>query len=314
MTTLSSLIVARQAASISQVDEALARQVVRGGDLGTCVLELGHDRRRGAASVARRSARVRGRSSGRAAGRFARRLRLVPPAVALRYGIYPLEERDGELHVAVAEPLPQAVEDDLGFALGAHLRQFVAPLVRIRQAIARDYGLPLDRRFARLLAKLERRPDPSPSDIPPRNDQTPPFPGSGVRLSKTGTMIVQNAVPPPSAPLSEQTPSNLGPQRIIAPPARRNTWPGMASAPPDEASVQIPRPARTPSTPPEIVPSPAPPVVVPAPVAPQAVAAPPDRRPHPIRPPIRTPPARIPPPRRQPTFPPNLRLRRPNAA
>jgi len=41
MTTLSSLLIARRAASIAEVDEALARRVVRGGDLGTCLLELG---------------------------------------------------------------------------------------------------------------------------------------------------------------------------------------------------------------------------------------------------------------------------------
>ena len=41
MTTLSSLVVARQPGSIAKVDEALARQVVEGGDLGTSLLEVG---------------------------------------------------------------------------------------------------------------------------------------------------------------------------------------------------------------------------------------------------------------------------------
>ena len=58
------------------------------------------------------------------------------------------------------------VEQDLSFALGVRIEQRTAPQVRIRQAIARDYGLPLERRMLRLLAKLEGKPDPSPSSLP----------------------------------------------------------------------------------------------------------------------------------------------------
>jgi hypothetical protein len=253
MATLSSLIIARRAASIAEVDEALARQVVRGGDLGTSILELGMI---GEAELVPLLAEAHGfEPSGWELPVAPPAVpRLVPRAVALRYGIYPLEERGGELHVAVAEPLPQPVEDDLGFALGAHLRQYAAPLVRIRQAIARDYGLPLDRRFMRLLAKLEHRPDPSPSEMPPREQETPPFPGSGaVRLSESGTMIVEGAVPPPAA-VSEGSPTSADQQQMVAPP-RRNTWPGMLSSPPEDkvASESLPRPPRTPTTPPDSI-------------------------------------------------------------
>jgi hypothetical protein len=278
MTTLSSLIVARQAASIAQVDEALARQVVRGGDLGTCLLELGVMDEAALVPLLAEAHGFEPAPVGELQGASPLVLRLVPRAVALRYGIYPLEEREGELHVTVAEPLPQAVEDDLGFALGAHLRHFAAPMVRIRQAIARDYGLPLDRRFLRLLAKLERRPDPSPSDAPPRNEQTPRFPGTGaVRLSKFGTMIVDSAVPPPPAVVTEEPPSSGAPaHRIIAPRARRNTWPGMLAVPPDGKAdtLPIPRPARTPTTPPDSV-SRQPPPVTSTEVESPAVASPP---------------------------------------
>ena len=235
MTTLSSLIVARHAASIAEVDEALARQVVRGGDLGTCILELGLF---GEAELVPLLAEAHGFETA-AVGELPVAppavLRLVPCAVALRHGIYPLEERGGELHIAVAEPLPQPVEDDLGFALGAHLRQYAAPLVRIRQAIARDYGLPLERRFLRLLAKLEHLPDPSPSDLPPRQLETMRFPGSGAMpVSKTGTMMVDGGVPPPAAAPSGESPMSGVPslQQLPGPLSRRDTWPGMVSAPP----------------------------------------------------------------------------------
>jgi len=276
MTTLSSLIVARHAASIAQVDEALARQVVRGGDLPTSLLELGVIGEATLVPLLAETYGVEAAGVGELAVAAPSVLRLVPPAVALRYGLYPLEERDGELCVAVAEPLPQAIEDDLGFALGARLHLYVALMMRIRQAIARDYGLPLDRRFLRLLARLEHRPDPSPSERPPRRDATAvdPMP---VRKSKSGTLIVESAVPPQAPAPSDRAPVHdvvLPEHRVTAPAPRRNTWPGMPSSP---AGTQpklpaIPRPAPKSSKPPEQISSRAP--TSPAP-SPDAITAPP---------------------------------------
>src|SRR5450432_3222875 len=114
MTTLASLLVARQAASTTQVDEALARQIVEGGDLVTCLLELGTMSEKSLIPVLGEAFGIEPASLGVLPGASQAVLRLVPRAVAIRHGLYPLEERDGDLWVAVAEPLPQAVEDDLG--------------------------------------------------------------------------------------------------------------------------------------------------------------------------------------------------------
>ncbi len=241
MTTLSSLVVARQVASIDSVDEALARQVVRGGDLATCLLELGATSEEALVPVLAEAYAIPSANVGELPCAPDSVLRLVPPAVALRYGLYPFEERDGELHIAVAEPLPQAVEDDLGFALGAHLRQYVAPMVRIRQAIGRDYGVPLDRRFLRLLTKLEGGTDPGPS-VPPSGDETAPLveiAGAGTR----GGTIVDRVVPPP--PSSTQA---IGTDEYAPPTIKHNTWPGMILTPSAESAEPppLPPPPRTP--------------------------------------------------------------------
>jgi hypothetical protein len=77
--------------------------------------------------------------------------------------------------LAVSEPLPAEVEGDMTFALGVSIVQKVASLVRVRQAIARDYAVGLDGRIARALARLEGRADPSPSYPPePRHLERPP--------------------------------------------------------------------------------------------------------------------------------------------
>ncbi|HKQ69873.1 MAG TPA: hypothetical protein VJT73_11070 [Polyangiaceae bacterium] len=267
MTTLSSLVVARQVASIAQVDEALARQVVDGGDLPTCMLEVGTVNERTLLPVLAEAFGIDAAPAGELPMATSQVLRLVPRAVAHRYGLYPIEEREGELRVAVAEPLPMAVEDDLGFALGVHLRQLAAPLVRIRQAIARDYGIPLDARLLKLLAKLERAelaaaapvPPPQEGDLAPASarEQTPPLPGAStndeyLRVSRSGTLVVGHAVsaaPPPS-----RMPGSLNPTPPIpafSPPAKRNTWPGMlfvrddeTPAPPPVIPAPPPAPAR----------------------------------------------------------------------
>jgi hypothetical protein len=167
MATLSSSIVKNRVASMRDVEEALARQVLYGGDLATNLLELAAVREAELTQLLAESHGLAAAAVGELPQASDAVLRLVPGELAHRHAFYPVDERDGVLVIAVSEPLPPEVEEDLCFALGVRLEQRAAPVVRIRQAIARDYGLPLDRRTLRLVAKLEGRADPSPSSIPP---------------------------------------------------------------------------------------------------------------------------------------------------
>jgi hypothetical protein len=167
------------------VEDAIARQVFHGGDLATNLLELGASREETLMALVAESFGLDAAPAGRLQLPGPDVLRLVPGDLSSRHGIFPLALREGvagaapgnparALVVAVAEPLPAAVEDDLGFALDVSIRQVVAPLVRIRQAIADAYGIALDRRFARLQAKLDGTHDPSPSALPPAEQELPP--------------------------------------------------------------------------------------------------------------------------------------------
>src|SRR4051812_12890586 len=162
MPTLSSILVQRGAASMRAVEDAIARQVFHGGDLPTNLLELGGVREDMLTAILAESLGLEAAPVGRLASPPQRILRLVPGELALRHGIYPLDLDDQAraLVVATAEPLADAVQDDLGFALDLAIRQVVAPMVRIRQAIADSYGIPLERRYLRLLAKLDGSNDP----------------------------------------------------------------------------------------------------------------------------------------------------------
>lgn len=186
------------------VEDAIARQVLRGGDLPTNLLELGAVSEPTLTEVLAESLGLPPAPTGKLPSPADKVLRVLPGELALRHGVFPLELRDRTLSVATAEPLSNVVEDDLGFALGIALQQLAAPLVRVRQAIADHYGLPLDRRLTRLCARLDGRGDPAPSTFPP--PARAPFPLRPSRSSVSipvpsfGTGVLGGASPDTQAP------------------------------------------------------------------------------------------------------------------
>src|SRR3954469_1348795 len=205
MPSLSSSIVNQQVASVRDVEEALSRQSLYGGDLLTNLLELAAVSEERLGKGLAESHELDPAPTGElpVAPEYVRRL--VPADVAQRFALYPLEEHEGSLTLAVAEPLPAEVEQDLSFSLGAKIVQKVALLVRVRQAISRDYGSPLDRRSLRVLARLSGRPDPSPSSLPSRPEapqsRKPPQSSRPQQASAPPKAAPPKSAPPKSAPL-----------------------------------------------------------------------------------------------------------------
>ncbi|MDI3287724.1 hypothetical protein [Polyangium sp. 15x6] len=263
---------AERGVSMRSLEEAIARQVVHGGDLVTNLLEVGGAREEMLVPLLAEVLGLEEAPSGKLPLPTAPVLRLVPGDLAIRHGIFPLALTRRVLTIATAEPLSPAVEGDLAFALAVEIRQSVAPLVRIRQAIAEAYQIPLDRRFLRLIAKLESRPDPSPTVVPPpRSVESRPPPA---RLPELPV-----AMPPTQTPPT-QTPDTLvaGAAPPIAPTRTRlSATPVAARA----ARSDHPKPVPTVAV---VEPKPVPvPVAVPAPPRrpltsdemPETVAAPP---------------------------------------
>jgi Type II secretion system (T2SS), protein E, N-terminal domain len=186
------------------VEDAIARQVLRGGDLSTNLLELGAVSETTLTNVLAESLGLPVAPAGKLPSPPDRVLRALPGELALRHGVFPLDLRDRTLSVATAEPLSNVVEDDLGFALGVAIQQLAAPLVRVRQAIADHYGLPLDRRLTRLCAKLDGRGNPGPSTFPPpAHDAFPLRPSRSsvsIPVPSFGTGVYGGASPDTQAP------------------------------------------------------------------------------------------------------------------
>src|SRR5262245_1312307 len=219
MPTLSSILVQRGAASMRAVEDAIARQVLHGGDLPTNLLELGAVSEPMLNIVLSESFNLDPAPAGRLPAPPEQVLRVIPGDLALRHGVFPLELRDRMLVLATAEPLSNVVEDDLGFALDVSIKQLAAPLVRVRQAIAEHYGIPLDRRLSRLVATLGGRSDPSPSTAPPPgHDLFPLKPPRPISIPVPGfaTGVPSTA---PDAP-SGASPAGASPLPVIPPSAR----------------------------------------------------------------------------------------------
>jgi hypothetical protein len=216
MPTLSSILVRRGAASMRAVEDAIARQVLHGGDLPTNLLELGAVGEAALTSILAESAGLDPAPVGRLEAPSPAVLRLIPIDLALRHAIFPIAQPGRVLIVATSEPLSAAVQDDLGFALDLEIATRIAPLVRVRQALAEHYGVALDRRFERLVARLEGMRDPNPSAVPPAEEE-------GYRVRPPRTI----SVPAPSFGTGVSSPpSPLDDRDVPAPPPSLRASPG----------------------------------------------------------------------------------------
>ena len=167
LASLSSLVAARGVATMAEVEEAITRQVLHGGDLVTSLLEILDRTKEPQLTGVLAEHLLLAPTFSPLPPASPELLRLLPADLARRHTIYPIAYTQRSLTVAVWELLPEEALGDLSFVLGRSIVQAAAPAVRIREALLRDYAIPLDRRLLRLLARLDGQRDPSPSSLPP---------------------------------------------------------------------------------------------------------------------------------------------------
>ncbi|RYE92543.1 MAG: hypothetical protein EOO75_06440, partial [Myxococcales bacterium] len=176
MKNLQSLLIDRGVATMRQIEESMAKQVLYGGDLASHVLEqVGPQAEEALLAALATHHGLEPAAAGPLPPSSPRAAQVVATELALRHLFYPLSLDEQSLRVAVAAPLPDEVEGDLFFVLSVPPRQLITSRIRVRQALARDFGLPLEPREQRLLARLEGRPrTPSTIPPPPAVDLAPP--------------------------------------------------------------------------------------------------------------------------------------------
>ncbi len=198
MPSLSSLIVQRQVATIAEVEQAIARQVIHGGDLVTNLLEVAPKAEQALSRVLGESLGLPAMPPGRLPAPANDALDLVPVETALRFSIFPLRLSQKTLVVASYERLKPTATHDLSYMLGVDLTQVAAPLIRIREGIAAHYGVPLEPRQLRLVQRLDGLPEHSPRSVRP-----PPMTEAlSILPSMLSSGVSERPPPPEEAPVT----------------------------------------------------------------------------------------------------------------
>ncbi len=167
MMALSSLLLQRGVVTLAEVETALARQSEHGGDVVTNLLEVASPDEAKLLQAVSDCEGMRPASPGPLPSPEPEALRTVPGDLAVRVPFLPQRVVGEALEVVVAEPMPPSVEEELSFTLGLQIEQKVSLRPRILQGLANCYGKLLDRRFSRIVARLDGRIDPFPSVAPP---------------------------------------------------------------------------------------------------------------------------------------------------
>ncbi|HVS03290.1 MAG TPA: hypothetical protein VMT16_11020, partial [Thermoanaerobaculia bacterium] len=153
---LGRLLVEREWLTADQLSAGLKHQMVFGGRLGTCLLELN-------LISEERLAKALCEQHGLPSARL-EDLRTIPPAVleliparmACRSKVVPFHKYGTELSVVMLDVRDLMTQDELAFVTSKRVRLHVAPEVRILEALEKHYGLEVEVRFTRIWDRLNR--------------------------------------------------------------------------------------------------------------------------------------------------------------
>jgi hypothetical protein len=157
VSALTSLLARDQAVPVRKIEEALQKQVLSGGDIGTVLLELEAIAENTLAAYQAALAGVLPATRDEVMKVTRETLRLVPREIAEKHRMIPLAVDGRALLVAVAAPLSANVESQLGFSLGYELVQRVVCDVRIAAGLSHLYAVEPAARQRRLIEKLRHR-------------------------------------------------------------------------------------------------------------------------------------------------------------
>ncbi len=163
MSALTSLLVRDEVVSVRQIEDALARQVLEGGELDTALLELDAAPENVLNAYRAASFRMPAVSREEVMSTSATTLALISPEQAERYRIIPIAHDANAVVVASFQPLLEVSRNELGRSIGMQVECCIACEVRIDAALARFYRRPMSARMERL---AERVAQLDPGELP----------------------------------------------------------------------------------------------------------------------------------------------------
>lgn len=152
---LGEILIERGLITPAQLSKALTSQLIFGGHTGTCLLDLGMIDEDSLGEALALSANVSYAPFATLANIPADVIRILPRRMAERYHAIPIKRVDDRLHVALSNPRNLHAIDDMSFASGYKVTPWIAPEVRILQALEKYYGRPRRLRYIQLCRTLE---------------------------------------------------------------------------------------------------------------------------------------------------------------
>jgi len=195
---LGEVLIQNQVIDETQLKAALDAQLIYGGHLGTCLVELGFVQVDLLADVLSKQFSVDAAERERILKIDPLVIGTLSQALVVKHEVIPFELTDRILHVAMINPKNLLALDELSFASGYKIEAWVAPEILIQRAMEHYYKVPRKLRHisvsgARLKSETkeaeapaeapptpepppEPQPEPPPIDDPPQDDLSEPDP------------------------------------------------------------------------------------------------------------------------------------------
>jgi hypothetical protein len=139
----------------SQLEKALKAQLILGGHLGTNLIELGFVDEETLGKVLSKTCGVPYAPPKLFASIPDATIKAVPEKVAEEYQVVPIMLTEQAVHLALVNPRDLRVLDELSFAIGRRIIPWIAPEVRIFQALERYYAVGRRPRYITLGHQLD---------------------------------------------------------------------------------------------------------------------------------------------------------------
>jgi len=139
----------------AQLEQALRAQLIFGGHLGTCLMELGYVEEATLGEILAEIFSV-GYAPPVLFENVPRTvIDLMTPRLVEKHHAVPFEHASRTLHVAMIDPRVLPALDEISFATGCKIRPWVAPEARIFQVMERYYDIPRRQRYIAVCQSMD---------------------------------------------------------------------------------------------------------------------------------------------------------------
>ena len=177
---LGEMLLAHEMIDERQLKAALDAQLIYGGHLGTCLIELGYLDVETLGNTLSQSFKVNHVHRETIENLPSQIVGVLPKRLVERHCAVPFQLNDNVLHVAMIDPRNLLALDELSFASGYRVEAWVAPEVVIVHAMERHYGVARKLRHIRLSGQPQRpgserkRQSVAVAEEPKSRVETPP--------------------------------------------------------------------------------------------------------------------------------------------